>query len=295
MEAELTSGKGRASGFAQVASQLRRAPLIPLVCIVALIVVALLAPFLAPYPPTEGVLANKLMPPVWVPGGSSDHPLGTDSLGRDVLSRLIYGSRTSLTVSLLSIFISATIGTALGITSGYFGGWVDAAIMRLTDAALSLPLILMAIILAVLIGASFMNVILVIGLLLWPRFARQIRGEVLGVKEQDFVALARVAGCSDARIMIKDIFPNVVPTLLVLSTFEVGAVIILEASLSFLGVGIPPPEAAWGLMVAEGRGLLRTAWWLSLFPGIAIMVAVLSINLLGDWVRDRLDPRLRQL
>ena len=261
----------------------------------ALVVTALFAPVLAPQSPTEGDITQKLVPPVWMERGEREHPLGTDRFGRDVLSRIIYGSRISVVVSLVAIGVAGTVGTLLGLISGYRGGVTDAVLMRLTDIGLSLPTILIAVVLVAVSEPSFRNVILVIALLLWPRFARQVRGETLGIKEQDFVALAVVAGRSSAWIIRRHIFPNVMPTLLVISTLQVGYVILLEGTLSFLGVGVPPPNPAWGLMIADGRGFLATAWWISLFPGLAMLLTVLAVNLMGDWLRDHLDPKLRQL
>ena len=270
-------------------------PLFPSLVLGALVFTAVFASSLAPHSPTEGNIMRKLVPPVWMERGTWDHPLGTDRFGRDVLSRIIYGSQISLVVSLLVIGVAGTIGTLVGLISGYRGGTTDAILMRLTDIGLSLPTILIAVVLVAVSEPSFSNVILVISLLLWPRFARQIRGETLAIKEQDFVALAIVAGRSSAWIISRHIFPNVVPTLLVICTLQVGYVILLEGSLSFLGVGVPPPSPAWGLMIADGRGFLATAWWIALFPGLAMLLTVLAVNLLGDWLRDRLDPKLRQV
>ena len=273
----------------------RELPWFPGVILSALVLTAVFAPYLAPQSPTEGDITQKLIPPVWMERGEGRHPLGTDRFGRDVLSRVIYGSRISLVVSLLAIGLSGTFGTALVLISGYRGGFTDSLLMRFTDIGLSLPTILIAVVLVAVSEPSFRNVVLVISLLLWPRFARQIRGETLGIKEQDFVALAVVAGRSSTWIISRHIFPNVVPTLLVISTLQVGYVILLEGTLSFLGVGVPPPNPAWGLMIADGRGFLATAWWITLFPGVAMLLTVLAVNLMGDWLRDHLDPKLRQL
>ena len=260
----------------------------------ALVVTALFAPYLAPHSPLDGDLVKKSIPPVWMERGDPEHPLGTDRFGRDVLSRIIWGSRISLIVSLVAIGVAGTFGTLLGLVSGYRGGLTDALLMRLTDIGLSLPTILIAVVMVAVSEPSFRNVVLVIALLLWPRFARQMRAETLAIKEQDFVALAVVAGRSGAWIIRRHIFPNVVPTLLVICTLQVGYVILLEGTLSFLGVGVPPPNPAWGLMIADGRGFLATGWWMSFFPGVAMLLTVLAVNLMGDWLRDHLDPRLRQ-
>ena len=273
----------------------RDLPWFPGAILAALVFTAVFAAYLAPQSPTAGDITAKLIPPVWMERGDWEHPLGTDRFGRDVLSRIIYGSRISLLVSLIAIGVAGTFGTLLGLISGYRGGFTDVFLMRLTDIALSLPLILIAVVLVAVSEPSFRNVILVIALLLWPRFARQIRGETLAIKEQDFVALAVVAGRSSAWIISRHIFPNVVPTLLVISTLQVGYVILLEGTLSFLGVGVPPPNPAWGLMIADGRGFLATAWWISFLPGLAMLLTVLAVNLMGDWLRDHLDPKLRQL
>ena len=273
----------------------RQLPWFPGVILTALVVAAIFAPYLSPHSPTDGDITRKLIPPIWTERGDAEHPLGTDRFGRDVLSRIIYGSRISLAVSLIAIFVAGTLGTVLGLISGYRGGLTDAVLMRLTDVGLSLPIVLIAVVMVAVSEPSLRNVILVIALLLWPRFARQVRAETLAIKEQDFVALAVVAGRSSASIIARHIFPNVVPTLLVITTLQVGFVILLEGTLSFLGVGVPPPSPAWGLMIADGRGFLATAWWISLFPGLAMLLTVLAVNLMGDWLRDHLDPRLRQI
>ena len=273
----------------------RQLPWFPVTILGLVVVAAVFAPYLAPQSPTDGDITQKLIPPIWTERGVPEHPLGTDRFGRDVLSRIIYGSRISLTVSLIVIGVAGTLGTALGLISGYRGGITDAILMRLTDIGLSLPTILIAVVMVAVSEPSFRNVILVIVLLLWPRFARQIRGETLAIKEQDFVALAVVAGRSTPWILSRHILPNVVPTLLVISTLQVGYVILLEGTLSFLGVGVPPPTPAWGLMIADGRGFIATAWWITLFPGLAMLLTVLAVNLMGDWLRDHLDPKLRQL
>ncbi|MFC2022231.1 ABC transporter permease [Chloroflexota bacterium] len=268
---------------------LRKWPVIPLVIIALLIIVGVFAPLIAPYSPTAGELSSILAPP------SAKYVLGADSLGRDTMSRLVYGARVSLVVSMLAIFIGGGIGVTLGIVAGYFGGWPDIIVMRMVDITLSIPLLLMAVLLAAVAGPSFQNVILIVSLLIWPRYARQVRGETLSIKTQDYVDLARASGCSDVRIMWRHIFPNLIPTILVLVTLQIGWVIILESSLSFLGVGIPPPQPSWGSMVASGRDYITSAPWLCIYPGFAILFTVLAFNSFGDWLRDRLDPKLREL
>jgi peptide/nickel transport system permease protein len=276
--------------------QVRRFPGVPMAILVFLLVIpGIFAEWIAPHDPIKGSLALRLKPPMWEKGGSITYPLGTDKVGRDVLSRIIYGARVSLRVSIEAIVVSGFIGTALGLISGYFGGRVDALIMRLVDISISLPIILVALVFVAALGPSFATVIAVITILLWARYARQVRGETLSIKERDFIARARVAGASHFRIMFRYLLPNVVNTLIVLATLQVGFVIIFESSLSFLGAGIPRPTPAWGLMVADGRELIVTAWWISMFPGIAIMLTVLSFNLVGDWLRDHLDPKLKNI
>ena len=280
----------------RVAAEARRYPLLPmLVLLVLLVLPGIFANQIAPYSPTDGSVKNRLVPPVWQEGGAWNHPLGTDKIGRDILSRIMHGARISLIVALVSIALGAIVGVTLGLIAGYFGGNIDHFIMRLVDITLALPSILLALVLATVMQPGFISVVIIISLVIWARYARMVRGESLTLKELDFIARARVSGASNVRIMFRHVFPNVVNSLIVLATLEVGQVIIFEASLSFLGVGIPPPNPAWGLMVADGRVLVITAWWVSFFPGLAILLTVLSMNLLGDWVRDRLDPRLRNV
>ena len=282
--------------IAQALREARRYPVVALSILMFLLVIpAVFAPYVAPHDPLKGSLAKRLKPPVWQDGGSSAHLLGTDKLGRDILSRLIHGARVSLTVSAIAIFVGGIAGTALGLISGYFGGRIDSLLMRLVDISLSLPTILLALVLVASVGPSFGTVIIVLVVLLWARYARLVRGETLTIKERDFIARGRVAGASHTRIMVRYIFPNVINSLVVLATLQVGYVILLESALSFLGAGLPRPLPAWGLMVADGRELIVTAWWVSMFPGLAIMLTVLSLNLLGDWLRDHYDPKLRNV
>ena len=228
-------------------------------------------------------------------GGEPRYLLGTDKLGRDLVTRMIYGARVSLAVSILAIVFAGIVGTSLGLIAGYAGGWIDAVIMRFVDIMLSLPSILLALVLVAAIGPSFTTVVAVIVMVFWSQYARQARGETLSLRERAFVERAQVAGASHVRIIAKHLLPNLLNSLVVLATLQLGAVIIFEASLSFLGAGIPRPTPAWGVMVADGRELIVANWWVSFFPGMCILLAVMSLNLLGDWVRDRLDPKMRQV
>jgi peptide/nickel transport system permease protein len=282
--------------WGKVASVLQRVPILPLLILATLVFTALAADFIAPHNPEVGNLRYRYRPPVWQDRGSWEYVLGTDHMGRDMLSRLIFGARISLIVGVTASIFAGILGTTLGILSGFQGGWVDQVVMRLTDAWLALPGVVFAILLAVLIQPSKWNIVIILGLVYWTRYARVIRGEVLSLKERDYVRLATVAGCSRAKIMWTHILPNVANSAIVIATLQVGVSIVSEATLSFLGVGVAPPEPAWGLMLAEGKsGLMAGYWWLSVFPGLCIMFVVLAANLLGDWFRVWSDPQLRQL
>src|SRR5258706_3377005 len=271
-------------------------PLIPILILGTISFFAIFANVLAPYDPEIGSLAMRFKPPAWQTGGSWAHLLGTDHVGRDVMSRLMFGARISMVVGFTAVIVAGTIGTTLGIISGFMGGWVDQVIMRLTDTWLALPALTFAIFLAAIVGPSMWNIVIILGLVYWTRYARVIRSEVLSLKEREFVRLAVVAGCSKLTIMRRHILPNVLNTAIVLGTLMLGIVIVTEAALSFLGVGVPPPQPAWGLMLADGKkGLMVGYWWLTVLPGICIMLMVLSSNLLGDWLRVKLDPQLRQI
>jgi peptide/nickel transport system permease protein len=273
--------------------------IIPVTILTLLVLSAIFAEFLAPYDPDKINMTHRLRPPIFfergAKKGSTEHILGTDKLGRDILSRVIFGARVSLSISVIVILINSTIGTILGISAGYIGGRFEALIMRIVDISMAIPQILIAILFAASLGPSFSTVVIALTLLGWAGYARLIRGETLRLREADFVAQARIIGSSSFRIMVKHIFPNIINPLIILSTLQVGLIILLEAALSFLGAGIPAPTASWGSMVNDGRGLIDQAWWISAFPGIAIGLVVLSGNFFGDWLRDKLDPRLRRL
>jgi peptide/nickel transport system permease protein len=275
----------------------RHLPLLPLLILVPFVVAAICADFIAPYDPTDPVPGAKMfMPPCWMEGGSATTLLGTDFQGRDLLSRLIFGARVSLIVGLMGTVVAGGLGTALGIASGYLGGWVDQLIMRITDAWLALPALVFAIFLATVVGPNMWNIVVILGLVYWTRYSRVIRGEVLSLREREFVQLAEIAGASRLRVILRHILPNVLNTAMVLASLTIGVVIIAEASLSFLGVGVPPPEPAWGLMLSEARSTLMAGkWWLTVFPGVCILLVVLATQLLGDWLRIRLDPQQRNL
>lgn len=271
-----------------------RVPRFPLGILLFVISIALVGPWIVPFDPQDGNLVDQFIPPIWINGGSMLHAFGTDHMGRDVLSRLIAGARISMIVGFTAVIFSGCVGTLIAITAGYLGGAVDAILMRLTDAMMSMPYLLIGVALAGILGPGLINLVVVLAVMGWASYARIIRAEVLKVKTLDYVVIARITDCSLARILWRHIFPNILNTLIVLATLHFGTSIILASSLSFLGMGVSPPTPEWGLMVAEGREHISTAWWLSTLPGICILMTCLSANLLGDWLRRRMDPKQRQ-
>ena len=254
---------------------------------------ALLAPQIAPWDPTRQMLVKRLRPPMWEARGLRQHPLGTDHLGRDILSRILYGGRISLGVGLSAVTLSCLIGVTLGLLAGFHGGRTDALIMRVVDVFLAIPYILLAMGVVFALGASLVNVILVMAVTRWVQFARVVRADVLSIREREFVSGARARGNRSLRLLLRHVLPNALTPIIVMATLELAFMIIYESALSFLGLGVQPPTPTWGWMLADGRNYIATAWWLATFPGLAIMLTVLAVNLLGDWLRDTLDPRLK--
>lgn len=268
--------------------------IVGLVVVVISALVAIFAPALAPGDPIKNSLLDRLTPPMWLDGGSAKHPLGTDTLGRDVASRLLYGARVSLIVGFAAVVISGLVGIALGLLSGFYRGWLDDLLMRLGDVQLAFPVLVLAVAVLAVLGANLLNLIIVLAVTSWITYARIVRGETLSLREREFVDAARALGARDGWILSRHILPNVLPPITVVATFSVARVIIAEASLSFLGLGLPAPTPSWGAMLDEGRNYITTGWWLALFPGLAILAVVLGINVVGDWLRDALDPRMER-
>lgn len=272
-----------------------RLPLISMLVLGLVILAAIGGEAVAPHDPNGLDLAAAFRPPAWAAKGSIEYPLGTDNLGRDILSRIIAGARISMLVSLYAIVLSGGIGALIGMVSGYFGGLVDAVIMRLVDIQMSIPSLALALVMAAVLGADVDTVIIVIVVTYWTWYARIVRSEILSLRQRDYVALAKVAGCSTPVIFFRHLLPNIMNTLLVLATLQVGQVIIFEASLSFLGLGVQSPDVSWGVMLADARQYITNAWWAITMPGIAIMLTCLASNMIGDWLRDTFDPRRRQV
>jgi ABC-type dipeptide/oligopeptide/nickel transport system permease subunit len=256
---------------------------------------ALLGPWIAPHDPAAQVVANRFLPPAWAPGGSWSHLLGGDNLGRDILSRVLVGTRASIAIGFAVVLAAMTVGSLLGALAGYLGGAADSAIMRLVDFQLSFPFILLAIVCMAVLGPGLVSTFVALSVAIWVNYARLVRGEALRLRELEFVQAARCIGVADAAIILRHILPNVMPTIIVMATLDVAWVIIFEAALSFLGLGVQPPTPSWGIMISEGRNYLYDSHWMSLGPGLAILVTSVGINLLGDFLRDSYDPRLAHL
>lgn len=271
----------------------RRAPFIPMSVLALMAVMGAFGPIAAPHDPTTGSLLTSLAPPIWMEGGQLAHPLGTDFQGRDVLSRILSGAQITMMSAAIGLVGAALVGVTLGLVSGYFGSWIDAVLMRLVDFMLALPGLLFAMVMVAGLGSSVRTIIIVVVATSWVSYARYVRGEVLSQRERDYVIAALATGCGNGRIMLRHLLPNVLATVLVIATLQTGGIILLVASLSFLGLGIPKPTAAWGVMIADGRAWILQAWWISVFPGVAISLLIISLNLVGDWMRDTFDPRLR--
>jgi len=260
-----------------------------------IVAAAISAPFISSHDPGGQNISENLKPPAFSENGSWTHPLGTDSLGRDVLSRIIYGARISILIGFATIMLSAFIGVILGGISGYYGGFIEYIIIKIVDVFLAFPFLLLAIALMAFLGPGLDNVILALVLRQWPQYTRVVRGEVLSLKEREFVIASKAAGASDFRIIFRHLLPNCMASILVIATFSMGIVILIEASLSFLGLGIPPEIPTWGVMISEGRSYIHQAWWLTLFPGLLIFLSIMGVNLLGDGLRDILDPKLKDI
>jgi peptide/nickel transport system permease protein len=275
--------------------RLGRWPWLAIILLAPVVISGVLGSVIFPHDPTSIDLMAPRTPPVWMAGGNWSHLLGTDQFGRDLLSRLMEGSRTALIIALASVFLAALIGVTAGIVAGYYGGIVDNIIMRIADIVFAIPAILLIILIGGAVGGGFTTVLVSIVIVSWVLYARVIRGEALVLRERGFVALAKVANCSDFRILFRHILPNLMPTCIVLMTLQAGFALLIEAAITFIGLGIQPPATTWGLLIAEGRPYMTTAWWIPTFAGAAITLTVLGANLLGDWLQERYSPRLRQM
>ena len=284
----LTAGRAR---LASAARALKRVPWFAILLLAPVVIAGLFGPMLFLHDPTSINLLAPQKPPAWLPGGDLAYPLGTDQLGRDLFSRLVEGARVTLIIAICGVMVAALVGISVGMIAGYAGGWLDGLLTQIMDVKFSLPANLLIVLLGAAIGGGLWTIVISVALLFWADYARIIRAETLSLRERNFVALARVANASDARILLRHILPNLMSTCIVLITLQIGRAILIEAGISYIGLGVQPPATAWGLMVYEGRTYLATAWWLPIFSGLAITMTVLGANLFGDWLRDALDPR----
>jgi peptide/nickel transport system permease protein len=277
-------------------SRWRRSPvgIVGTLMITLVVLMALLTPVIAPHDPTQHHRKERFVPPVWAKDGNPTYLLGTDQLGRDVLSRILYGSRISVLVGVSAVTIGGTLGAIMGLLAGFYGGLTDLLISRFLDTFLSIPFILLVLALVGVLGPSLLTLIAVLGVTGWASYARVVRGETLSVKEREYVLAARVIGASPIRIAFRHVLPNTFASIIVLATLDVASTILAESSLSYLGLGVQPPTVTWGVMIADGREYLSSAWWLAVFPGLAIMLTVLGVIFLGDWLRDVMDPKLKE-
>ena len=285
----------KAGSWSSIYEFVRRYPVLPVIILVGLAAMALFAPILAPMDPLDSDLSKVKAPPAWIEGGTIQYFLGADGIGRDLLSRIIFGSRISMLVAGVVIITGGIVGAYLGLVAGYYGGVRDEVIMRLVDVFYAVPFILVALVVAVVFGSSLGLVMILLSLFSWPIFARQTRALTLQLKTKDYVAAAKIAGASPSRIALRHIAPGLMNVVIVIATLQVGNLILTESVLSFLGIGIPAPQPAWGSMIAEGRVFITSAWWIPLMPGAAVFLTVFAFNFLGDWLRDYYDPNLRQL
>jgi peptide/nickel transport system permease protein len=287
------SAESRAN-FAKLVRRWRASPvgIVGSVMVFVVVMVALLTPLLAPHDPTEHNRRQRFLPPIWMDGANRAHPLGTDQLGRDVLSRILYGSRISVIIGVSAAVIGGTLGAVIGLIAGLYGGLVDTLISRAVDTFLSIPFIILVLAVVGILGPSLLTLILVLGVTGWASYARVIRGETLSVKEREYVSAAQSLGASNLRVAFRHVLPNTFASLIVLATLDVASTILAETSLSYLGLGVQRPTVTWGLMIADGREYLSSSWWLAVFPGLAISFTVLGVIFLGDFLRDILDPKL---
>lgn len=274
--------------------RVRGLPWLPILLLAPVVICGVLGPLIFPHDPTTIDLMAPRKPPAWMLGGNWSYLLGTDQFGRDLLSRLMEGARVALIIAISSVFLAALIGVTAGMVAGYYGGFVDNVIMRVADVVFAIPAILLIILIGGAVGGGFTTVLSSIVIVSWVLYARVVRGETLVLRERGFVALAKVANCSDTRILVRHILPNLMPTCIVLMTLQAGFALLIEAAITFIGLGIQPPATTWGLLISEGRPYMTTAWWIPTFAGLAITITVLGTNLLGDWLQERFDPRRQQ-